>query len=147
MRQLNAIIYDRRAIEDPFPTADPALAQLHDQLTAKDLDTLHAPRFAEQVRAYVSKYLSRGDVDIDQVLAHFAMSKRTFQRKLKEEDQTFLQLVDQMKMELAARYMKDSDMSVEEVAFLLGFTERGNFARAFRRWFNCTPREYRLRFS
>ena len=142
-QERNAIIYDRATMEDPFPTADRSLAELHDQLASKDLKSLSAEKLCQQVRSYVSKYISRGEISIDQVLDHFAMSKRTFQRKLKEEGFTYLQLVDQTRKELAGRYVSETDMSFEEVAFLVGFTERGNFARAFKRWYGCTPKEFR----
>jgi AraC-like DNA-binding protein len=143
----NSIIFDKATIEMPFPTSDKNLAELHDQLVNKDISYLQINSLSRDVREFILKNMSVDKIGIEQAIEHFSLGKRTFQRKLKEEGYTFIELVDDVKRNLAKKYIEETDISYEEVAFLLGFTERGNFARTFKRWYGCTPREYRARVN
>jgi AraC-like DNA-binding protein len=71
------------------------------------------------------------------------MSTRTLHRRLYEEGTSFVDLLDETRRELAAGYIRRSDYSVGEVAYLLGFAETSSFNRAFRRWTGMSPSEYR----
>jgi AraC-like DNA-binding protein len=71
------------------------------------------------------------------------MSARTLRRKLREEDTSFRQLVDELRRDFALRYLRDTDLTVEEIAETLGFSDAANFRHAFRRWTNTAPYEFR----
>ena len=73
------------------------------------------------------------------------MSERTFQRRLVEEGTSFHQLLDSTRRELAERYLRQRHVSLTETAYLLGFSDQGNFTRACKRWFALTPGQYRMR--
>jgi len=143
----NAIVFDKATVESQLPTADKALAELHDEIVDRDLAALSTDRLSQQVRALIIKKISGGDIILEEVLTHFSLGKRTFQRKLKEEGYTFLQLVDETRKSMAKKYVEEGTMTFEEVAFLLGFTEHGNFSRAFKRWYDCTPGQYRTKYG
>jgi len=143
----NAIILTKDIVESQFPTADKTLAELHDEIVDRDLAALSGNRLSQQVRALIIKKISGGEIILEEVLTHFSLGKRTFQRKLKEEGYTFLQLVDDTRKTMAKKYVEEGTMTFEEVAFLLGFTEHGNFSRAFRRWYSCTPGQFRAKFE
>jgi AraC-like DNA-binding protein len=67
------------------------------------------------------------------------------QRKLAEEGLAFEDLVDEMRRDLALRYLADPKIAVAEVAYLLGYSEPSPFNRAFKRWTGVTPSEARRR--
>ena len=67
------------------------------------------------------------------------------QRRLQEEGTSYQQLLDDTRRELAEQYLGQVDLTLLEVAYLLGFADPSNFFRAFRRWFGETPGEYRSR--
>jgi AraC-like DNA-binding protein len=69
------------------------------------------------------------------------LSQRSLQRKLSERGTTFRQVVDDTRKQLAEQYLKDSMLSVSEIAYLLGFAEVSSFSRAFRRWTGQAPRD------
>jgi AraC-like DNA-binding protein len=65
------------------------------------------------------------------------------QRKLHEEQTSFSEIYNSIRRELANEYVQDSQMSMTEIAYLLGFSEQANFSRAFRRWYGISPSEAR----
>lgn len=71
------------------------------------------------------------------------MSERTLRRKLREENTSFRNLVDQLRMEMAIKYLRDTDLTVEAISELLGFSDAANFRQAFRRWTKAAPHAFR----
>ena len=72
------------------------------------------------------------------------MSSRTFSRKLREEGAVYGEILDQLRASLAKRYLRDRELPVSEVAWLLGYREVSGLTYAFNRWTGMTPRQYRL---
>ncbi len=77
------------------------------------------------------------------VAARLHMTTRTLRRKLDEEGTSFRKLVDELRMEVAVKYLRDTELTVDDIAHLLGFSEAAIFRRAFRRWTGRSPREFR----
>jgi AraC-like DNA-binding protein len=73
------------------------------------------------------------------------MSERSVQRRLADEGETFDGLLDELRRELAVRYLADKKIAIAEVAFLLGYSEPSAFHRAFKRWTGSTPSQVRQR--
>jgi len=71
------------------------------------------------------------------------MGKRTLSRKLKEENSSFRQVRDEILSRRAATYLRDTQLSVEAIALLLGYHDTASFRRAFKRWFVMPPDQYR----
>jgi AraC-like DNA-binding protein len=72
------------------------------------------------------------------------MSVATLRRRLGDEGTTHSELLDEVRRELAAKYLGDMSLAISEVAFLLGFSHVTAFYKAFRRWSNgVTPAEFR----
>jgi AraC-like DNA-binding protein len=71
------------------------------------------------------------------------MSERTLQRRLEEEDTSFVQLLDDTRRELAEQYLGRLNLSLAQAAYLLGFADQSSFFRACRRWFDLSPGQYR----
>jgi AraC-like DNA-binding protein len=84
---------------------------------------------------------STGEEDIARALF---VSKRTLARRLKAEGTGYRNIREQLFAELAARHLRESDLSVEAIAALLGYHDAANFRRAFRRWYGQGPGEFRL---
>lgn len=75
---------------------------------------------------------------------HFNVSVRTLIRRLKADQTSYQDLLDKVRKELAVWYLSDRSLSIELVAERLGYVDTSNFSRVFRRWFECTPSEFRL---
>jgi AraC-like DNA-binding protein len=71
------------------------------------------------------------------------MSERTLSRKLADEGLNFTEILQQLRRDLAVRYLDDRKLHVSKVAWLLGFREVSAFTHAFKRWTGQTPRQMR----
>jgi AraC-like DNA-binding protein len=84
---------------------------------------------------------------IDRVARALKVSPRSLQRSLALEGTSFRQVVDQVRRSLAERHLARRDVSLNEIAFLLGFSEPSAFHRSFKRWTQQTPQQYRASFA
>jgi len=127
-----------------LPASD---VRLHDVLRAHADALLTAlPRrksHQERVRELLLKQLANGDLRASTIAKKLHVSQRTLVRRLAEEGTTFSQLLDDARRDLALRHVGMADTNFTEVAFLTGFADAPSFYRAFRRWTEMTPAEYR----
>jgi AraC-like DNA-binding protein len=84
---------------------------------------------------------------IGEVAGAIATSPRTLQRQLAENGTTFQNVRDQIRADLALKYLRQSTLQLGEISEILGFAEPSVFTRSFRRWHGCTPREARRRIA
>jgi AraC-like DNA-binding protein len=71
------------------------------------------------------------------------MSERTLGRKLAQEGSSFMEVLQQLKSEIAVRYVEDPALPISRIAWLLGFEEVSSFSHAFKRWTGKSPRRMR----
>lgn len=140
-----ALLFERADLEAPLPTANESLAQLHDRFAGDYLARFSDSRVTHLARQVVCRLLPRGEPKREAVAQALHLSQRTLQRRLQEEGSSFQQLLDDARRELAEQYLAQPNLTLLEVAYLLGFADPSNFFRAFRRWFDMTPGEYRTR--
>lgn len=76
------------------------------------------------------------------VAANFNMSSRSLQRKLKNEGITYLEIVEEVRKNLALHYLKSENHQIKDIAYTLGYTESSAFLKAFKRWTGKTPSMY-----
>ena len=82
---------------------------------------------------------------IEQVAANLNLSVRTLQRRLKEEGLTYKIVLDELRKQFALDYIKNKELSVKEIAYLLDYAEPSSFIRTFKRWTGKSPNVYRSR--
>jgi AraC-like DNA-binding protein len=141
---------DRDSITLSFPDVDkyliganPQLARLNDQVMIEYLAKLDKDNIVDRVTAVIIDMLPSGGVADEKVAEQLNMSVRSLQRRLKEARTTFRTLLEAVRKDLAATYVRDPDIELGEVAFLLGFSDQSAFSRAFKRWTGCSPSEAR----
>jgi AraC-like DNA-binding protein len=112
---------------------------------AEELLEKFPPRdsLTDQVRSIIANEFRGGDPSLEHVADQLGLTPRTLQRKLQELNTSHNELVDQMRCQLAMRYLREHNMAICEVAYLLGFSESSSFHRAFKRWTGVTPKEFR----
>jgi len=71
------------------------------------------------------------------------VSDRSLRRQLREQDISFRGLLDELRMQIALKYLRTTTLANEDIALALGFSDAANFRRAFRRWTNKSPSEIR----
>jgi AraC-like DNA-binding protein len=98
-----------------------------------------------RVENAISAVLPHGRVLVDDVARSLGVSKRTLARKLSDEGLNYSEIFDQLRHDLAIRYLNDGKLQVSKIAWLLGFREVSAFTHAFKRWTGNAPREMRKR--
>jgi len=88
-----------------------------------------------------------GVLSEEEVAAALFICKRTLARRLKQENTSFRKVRDEILSQQAIGYLLDSQLPVEAIAELLNYHDSANFRRAFKRWFNLTPDQYRRQHS
>ena len=145
LQAVNAVEWHRDTLERPNPNADPALART----ILRHAEALLAARpepvasHSDRVRAILTSGLGDGDVTLARVARMLKMSERSLQRRLADEHVTFDGLLDDLRRQLATRYLADPTIGISEVAYLLGYSEPSPFHRAFKRWTGTTPADAR----
>lgn len=128
----------------PVPRADPELEAYFRDLLERSLPVDPAvPALLTSLRAAIRDRLRLGAPSLDDVASDLHVSERTLQRRLRELHTGFQEQVDETRKALAAVHLRRPELSLAEVAWLLGFAEQASFFRAFRRWFSQTPDAYR----
>jgi AraC-like DNA-binding protein len=97
--------------------------------------------FQSTVENAIAPLLPHGKATAADIARQLGLSQRTLARRLASEGLTFSELLENLRSELAGRYLMEGDIGVSEVAWLLGYREVGSFSHAFRRWTGKTPRE------
>jgi AraC-like DNA-binding protein len=128
----------------PFLTNDDALwAGFEPDLRRRLSQLGEGPAFAERVRQVLLEALPGGMADAPYVASTLAVSRRSLQRLLEQEGTSFAQILREVRESLARHYLVRTALSLQEIAFLLGFEQPASFFRAFRHWTGDTPARVR----
>lgn len=132
-------------LDRPLPQADPELRQMMEARAARQAAELgiEADAFMGQLRAAIARLLPQAVPDMEQVAAALNISERTLQRRLQQRGTHFKASLDDVRRDLALAHVRDPQLSLMDIAFLLGFSQQSAFNRAFRRWADCSPGSYR----
>ncbi|WNZ57468.1 AraC family transcriptional regulator ligand-binding domain-containing protein [Microbulbifer sp. SSSA008] len=138
------ICFSAQDAQKPFLTANAPMwdffeGKLSQQL--KDLDS--EATMGERVGSVLMELLPAGESSVEAVSERLAISKRTLQRKLGEENQSFQTVLQGVRSSLADHYLAKSSLHLGEISFMLGFKEPNSFIRAYRGWKGMTPLQYR----
>jgi AraC-like DNA-binding protein len=87
--------------------------------------------------------LHMGEARMDGVARKLGTSRQTLSRRLKAEGTTFEKVLDELRHRMALNYLSGKKVSVNETAYLVGFSEPAAFSRAFKRWTGTSPRQHK----
>jgi AraC-like DNA-binding protein len=129
----------------PIVSADPYLNQLLEKYCEEAL--AHRPANGATLRSDVENaitpLLPHGKANAGEVARQLGMSHRTLARRLAAEQLTFSEIQTELKADLAKRYLRDGDLPISQIAWLLGYREVSAFTHAFKRWTGTAPRQSR----
>jgi AraC-like DNA-binding protein len=141
---VNQLCFDREPLARRLASANPELARINDQVVVDYLARFDRDSVAMQVRSKIIHQLPDGIPTQEAIADTLHVSLRSLQRRLKEEDTSFRDLLEETRQELARQYLRDGRRSIGEITYLLGFTEPSNFTRAFKRWTGKSPAQFRM---
>ncbi len=134
-----ALVCNRTFLDTPVPSANPALAELSARqcaLLARNMRTRSGLSAVVRNRLLASN----GPLaDQGTMAAELGLGERTFRRRLAAEGVGYRELLEEVRAELARRYLLDTDLPVSEIGALVGYDDAANFRRACRRWFGHPP--------
>lgn len=109
-------------------------------------DLLSRPDDGDSLSSQLRRLLSRDSArwpDLEAVAAYLHISPQTLRRHLREEGSSFQELKDQLRRDIAIYHLSRADLSLQQIAEQLGFSEPSAFHRAFKKWTGLTPGAYR----
>lgn len=129
-------------LELPIPVADPVLAR-YAQSFIEAIPGGNASSVVLEVRKSIYLLLPMGRASVEQIARTLGLNVRTLQRRLGEDGETFSELINAVRVELAQRYIANPKYPLGRVAELLGYSSHSAFTRWFIAQFKRTPQEVR----
>ena len=140
----NAIVLNTDDLDLPVRTIETPLSR---RLERDRLAVIGPPPRVKdlpyRVRELIARSLSTSDSRIDAAARELAMATYTLERRLKAHDLVYKRMIDEIRRDLAFRYIPDERLVLTQIAFLLGYSEMDSFIHAFQRWTGTTPARYR----
>lgn len=137
-------IIHNRILDKPLLGALPEANRKAEIEAQKQLaQALQNQKVSRQIISYLEENLGKTSISIQDVSDSLKMTPRTLQRRLKEEDTSYVSLREQVRFRFAQNYLNDTSMNMDSIAALLGFSESTNFYHAFKRWSGVSPGEFR----
>lgn len=140
----NALVFDARWLSMPLVGADSGLCELLDCYADSLLAKLpQSDELMPRLYHLLAEELRDREPTLESLSQKLGYLPRTLQRRLHKEGTSFQFVLDNLRRELAYQYLEDSQLTISEIALLLGFSENSAFNRAFRRWQDTAPGAYR----
>ena len=144
-RDFDEIVLPAGAGDLRLVNADPYL----NQIIVKNCEAVLAERrtnigpFRTRVENAIAPLLPHASARASVIAQALGMSERTMGRKLAQEGSSFTEILQQLRSEMAVRYVEDPALPISRIAWLLGFEEVSSFSNAFKRWTGKSPRRMR----
>lgn len=126
----------------PIRTANKELLPIFEEMMAEMKHMQNKDLLSSSVRRYLTHSLLTSDLSLKPIAERFNMSERNFQRKLKSEGTSYQQILDNLRIELARKYLRER-IPLVEIAFLLGFESQSAFNKFFSKHFHTTPSQFK----
>jgi AraC-like DNA-binding protein len=139
----NRIYFPATLLDLPTRMGSPAVNRLLLEICDAEIDELRRRAgLAGRVRELLITNGCRC-IDLAAAAKSLNLSERSLRRRLADEGASFRDVRDEAQLQTAIRYLRDTAISVEQIASVLGFHDAASFRRAFRRWTGRTPQSYR----
>ncbi|RRJ84640.1 AraC family transcriptional regulator [Aestuariirhabdus litorea] len=145
-QSMNALFLKNDYLKLPLRQSNRQLLQtLEEHARALITEQNTEQSLALRVRYALKQKIRDGVPRKDLVADKLAMTPRTMQRKLRQENTSYQQILDRLRQESAEHFLLETAMPITGIALRLGFSEPRSFHRSFKQWFGITPGEYRAR--
>ena len=135
--------FSRQDAEEHLPAENRDLVELNEKGLLAYIQSLHTDELSRQVADIMSELILSGSFSKQQVADRLFISTRTLQRKLAAEKTSYTDILETVQKKYAQEYLRNPDLSLSEVSFLLGFSEQSALSRACKIWFGQTPTQIR----
>ncbi|PKQ08450.1 MAG: hypothetical protein CVT73_07110 [Alphaproteobacteria bacterium HGW-Alphaproteobacteria-12] len=143
--RVNRFVGPNERIDQPLSAAEIPVADMYRRQCERLLRDMNAASgLGGEVRRMILGARGRFP-GMDEAARRLNMSERTLRRRLDAERSSYRMIVDDVRSYLAREYLRETPLTVADVASLLGFDDVANFRRAFRKWNGCSPKDFRGR--
>ena len=98
---------------------------------------------ASELKQMLADLMAKGEANADAACRALKLSRRTLQRRLRAEKTSFQKVLQEVRRDLAVRYLRDNRLRSLDIAMLLGYSNISSFTTAFKSWYDMPPAEYR----
>jgi AraC-like DNA-binding protein len=142
---VDEISFDPEVVDLPLVGYDPFLNELMVNFCEAAIAARGSPvsSFRAVVENEIAPLLPHGEAQAKTVARKLGLSERTFARRLASEGLTFGRILDELRRDLAGRYLGEAGLPISRIAWLLGFQQPSAFSHASHRWFGKSPVAYR----
>jgi len=138
---MNGFLIDEAILNLKLPRTNPYLSEIMSARAEELLKSLERSKTTRgRVENLLVPVLHTGEATVEMIASKLGISRQTLFRKLKSEGVTFEQVLDELRHQMALYYLNGKKVSVNQTAYLLGFSEPAAFSRAFKRWTGSSPR-------
>ena len=134
--------FSKEVFEEPLPGFIPDVLDSTSRIAEQYLESLDQSKVATDVRRLLVQMLPAGKADQDTIANRLYRSTSTLQRQLSAEGTSYRDILETTRRSLAEKYLRDGDYSQAEIAYMVGFSDQSNFARAFKRWTGMSPGQF-----
>lgn len=138
-----ALRFEGDTVDEQLAASDTQLAAMLDATLTQRLAEADRGSLAMQLSLWLEQRLPEGEPPLAEAASRLHMSVRSLQRRLKDEALTWQQLLERTRRVLVERHLHAPNMSITQLAFLLGFSDVSSFSRAFKKWYGIAPSQYR----
>lgn len=141
---VNSLLLDSSLLSGPLTGANPVAHQVITEAAEQCLATDPGKaNLTQSVLSFIRQRLCSGDFGLQDASRYLGLSRRTLQRKLREESSSHRLLVEQARRDLSRCLLLGSEATATEAAYALGFSDPTAFHHAFQRWHGVPPQAYR----
>jgi AraC-like DNA-binding protein len=141
-RPRNAILFDRKYLDEPLMYANPVLLEVLREGAERMLAQQGTPSLPDRVRAMLLHEVDLRGVDAARIAKLLRLDVRSLRRHLINANASWSGLLDEARCRIACDELRRSDVSIRDLAERLGFSEQSAFNRAFKRWTGMTPAKF-----
>ncbi len=142
----NEIVLPRPFLDLPIPSADEELLGVLEKHAEKVMSRIRpASTWSGKVARQLNRVLCDGKPALSDIARRLAVSPRSLQSKLSAEGTSYQKILDTVRKDLATIYLRESEMTICEIAFLLGYSDQSAFHHSFKRQTGESPLRFRRR--
>jgi AraC-like DNA-binding protein len=141
------VSFGEKAGQLPVIRSDPYLDEILVDYCEQALSSRRAnsSSLRSKIENAIAPLLPHGEAKFDKVAQKLGMSRRTLARRLKGEGLTFSEILQQLRADLTTGYLGESDLSISQIAWLVGFQSVGAFSHSCKRWKGMGPKAVRTK--
>lgn len=143
----NCLVFSSDYLDLPLVQNQLSLSRfLKDSLAQLLEGNIHNVGLPAQIRAIISKEYGNNFPDFSEICEKLNMTPQTLRRRLKEGNTSYQEIKDTIRKDASIYYLSQPELSIDEIALLMGFSEASSFHRAFKKWTGKTPSAYRREY-